>query len=129
MITQDDQLLLCRISNELPRWAGYWTLPGGGINFGENPEEAMIREVEEEAGLLVKALSLNHIDSLVDCSGETDFHAIRIIYNVECFSGILRDEKTGTTDQASWFTKEEIAQLKLVDLAEVGVGLVYKNAS
>lgn len=32
---------------------GYWCLPGGYINYDEDPEKAVIREVEEEAGINV----------------------------------------------------------------------------
>jgi len=33
--------------------AGYWDLPGGGINFGEQPFQASLREAKEEAGILI----------------------------------------------------------------------------
>ena len=33
---------------------GYYKFPGGGIEAGESPADAMIREVREEAGLIVK---------------------------------------------------------------------------
>ena len=36
----------------------YWTLPGGGIEAGESPAEAAVREVWEETGLRVKAMRL-----------------------------------------------------------------------
>ncbi|MEL6940020.1 MAG: hypothetical protein AAFO84_12580 [Cyanobacteria bacterium J06598_1] len=27
----ENRILLCRLSREIPRWEGYWTLPGGGL--------------------------------------------------------------------------------------------------
>ena len=44
LVTDPDRILLCRVSKALPRWQGQWTLPGGGINFGEAPQDAMVRE-------------------------------------------------------------------------------------
>ena len=34
----------------------YWTLPGGGVENDENPEEAAIREAFEEANLHIKII-------------------------------------------------------------------------
>ena len=45
---------------------GHWTLPGGGIDFGEDPEDAVVREFIEETGLTVKVRKLAGIDSLCD---------------------------------------------------------------
>lgn len=36
----------------------YWTLPGGGVEMGESPLEAIVREVKEETGLEAKVLRL-----------------------------------------------------------------------
>ena len=36
----------------------YWTLPGGGLEAGETPAEAAVREVHEETGLQVRAVRL-----------------------------------------------------------------------
>ena len=41
-----DRVLLC-LRDDL----NIWNLPGGGVELGESPWEAVVREVEEETGL------------------------------------------------------------------------------
>ena len=126
LVTTDDKILLCRISSELPRWEGQWTLPGGGLEFGESPENAMIREVREETGLMVSALSIEAINSIHDSTSMPEFHGIRVIYRTRILGGELVSEVKGTTDMACWFTKEEVRNEALVDIAQLGVKLVFE---
>ena len=35
---------------------GYWEMPGGGLEYGEAPHEALIRELKEETNLDIKIL-------------------------------------------------------------------------
>ncbi len=49
IIIQDGKILL---SHELN--SGWWLIPGGGLEEGETPETCVIREVEEETGVLVR---------------------------------------------------------------------------
>lgn len=58
ILTPDDELLLGRhrVSD------GYvWAAPGGGIEAGESPEEALRRELREEVGLALDATPLAHV--------------------------------------------------------------------
>jgi 8-oxo-dGTP pyrophosphatase MutT (NUDIX family) len=49
ILTHDKSEVLLVKRRDLP----IWVLPGGGIECGESPQEALIREVEEETGLTV----------------------------------------------------------------------------
>ncbi len=51
VLVDDGKLLLTRLSAASPVFApGLWHLPGGGIAPGEQPTEALVREVDEETG-------------------------------------------------------------------------------
>ena len=54
LMLQDDSMMLCRISGAVPNYKGQWTLPGGGLDFGEDPADAVVRE-----GTLVDVISFN----------------------------------------------------------------------
>ncbi|WNB90861.1 NUDIX domain-containing protein [Bacillus sp. NEB1478] len=52
-ILKDDTILMVR---EVNKTNDFWTLPGGGLEFGETFEKAVVREVREEVNLDVKVV-------------------------------------------------------------------------
>lgn len=129
LIHNEEEILLCRISKELPEWEGSWTLPGGGLDFGEDPQAAVIREVEEETGLIVKPNGIAGIDSLVIQRDHEEFHGLRIIYDVTVTGGELRHEASGTTDLCEWHRFDRLSDLKLVELVESGVSMLTRHGN
>lgn len=53
--THSEFLLVKRVDKDLA-FPGNWELPGGGIDYGENMEDSLVREVKEECGLSVCAV-------------------------------------------------------------------------
>lgn len=53
IVNRDKKILVLWRSNKTPR-PGQADLPGGGMGFGENPVDGVIREAKEEAGLALK---------------------------------------------------------------------------
>lgn len=64
--------------------AGFWELPGGKIGASELPEQAIVRELEEELGIVVKTLSQHQT---MACQ-YPDRKVLLSIYNIERYQGV-----------------------------------------
>ena len=105
-----------------------WTLPGGGIEFGENPADAAIREVFEETGYVVELGELLGIDSHVvpaaaRIHGNVALHAIQVIYAATVTGGELTNEADGSSDEAAWVPLTTIDVTPHVRHVDVGLRL------
>jgi ADP-ribose pyrophosphatase YjhB (NUDIX family) len=121
-VDETGQLLLARAAPSLTL-RGRWFLPGGGVQQGEHPTESLVREIEEESGLVVELGPL--LDVLSDVRTLPDgveLHTIRLIYRVASWRGTLRAEVDGTTDDVRWIPRDELATLPLAQYVEDVVG-------
>jgi 8-oxo-dGTP diphosphatase len=127
-VDEDDRILLARLSPEEVD-VGAWTLPGGGIEFGEHPDTAVIRELEEETGFVGEIEEIagvfSHVYRQSRAAQGRDLHFLGILYHVRIVGGELRDEVGGSTDTAAWLTQAEIAERHLVEIARFGVELAF----
>ena len=57
LIDADGRVLIAQRPEGKPM-AGLWEFPGGKVETGERPEETLIRELEEELGIVVKEACL-----------------------------------------------------------------------
>ncbi len=55
-------LLACRPPGKI--MAGYWEFPGGKIEPGETPQQALIRELDEELGIIVAEADLKYLGQI-----------------------------------------------------------------
>jgi ADP-ribose pyrophosphatase YjhB (NUDIX family) len=117
----EDRLLLCHIAPSVGA-GDLWTLPGGGLEFGESPARAVVRELREETGYHGEIVALVDVSDrlftdLVEDGATVRMHAIRIVYDVRITGGDLRDEPDGSTDTCRWMTLDQTARLRLAELA------------
>lgn len=101
--------------------AGRWGLPGGGIDPGEDPVLAVVREVWEETGQRVRVeeslvLSSGHWTGRSRAGRLEDFHAVRLVYRASCPDPVPTQvlDVGGSTDQAQWVPLDEVRRRPLV---------------
>jgi len=104
-------LLARRVDETIPDALDKWELVGGKVDFGEEPEEALLREVREESGLTVSIVRLlpkvcTHIWKKQDGSSVQVF-----LLTYEC---LAKDTKTSNGTVA-----DEIGELRFVTLQEL----------
>jgi len=129
-LDEADRILLCRIApGYTVGFDGWWTLPGGGLDHGEDPRDGALRELTEETGLIGELTGLLDVNSwhtvFPDRDGEqVDWHGIRILYRCRITGGELRDERDGSTDTCAWFARSELPSDRLADIAQLALRLV-----
>jgi ADP-ribose pyrophosphatase YjhB (NUDIX family) len=116
---RDGAVLLTRVSLHGPG-GGLWTLPGGGLDFGEDPAAGAIREVREETGYRVELGDLVGIRSgVLEPSQTISGHRVQtvgIVYRGRVTGGELLAEFEGSTDAAAWVAFDDLDALPSVDL-------------
>lgn len=109
-----------------------WTLPGGGVDLHESPEEGCVREVSEESGYDVVLTGLLGIETdVITPEGRQvgtgrPLKAVRVFYTARIVGGALRHEIGGTTDEARWIPVDELPGLPHVSMVDTGLALARR---
>ena len=121
------ELLLCHVTGQR-----HWDLPKGGINAGETPRQAALRETVEETGLVLEAEALSDLGRFA-YTAKKDLHLFAtLIERVDptrlcCESTFVERGSSRTLpemDAFGWFAFERVAELCTPRMGALLVGNV-----
>ncbi len=112
IVRQDSILLVERGRSPLK---GYWSVPGGVLETGERLEEAVVREVREETGLVVKPLAVVEIFERImrDRHGRAEYHYVLIDYLCKVVKGT--PAPSDDARRVAWVRRSDLPGLKLTE--------------
>lgn len=99
-------------------FAGHWTAPGGKLWPGENPREAVLREVHEETGLLVMTPELRLIASE---TGPEHYNWLLFFFRARpetasSPASFLAGPRSSREGRLDWLPAEQLAQEAIPDV-------------
>ena len=85
LVLRDGRILLTRLASRISA-DERWHLPGGGVDHGEDPRDALVREIREETGLAAEVGETAHVysahrPSMWRQGRRWDYQALRIVYD------------------------------------------------
>ena len=124
IIEQEGKFLLVKEAST--RDKGKWNHPAGWIDVGENPTEAVVREVKEETGLEFEPKNLLGVRSLVKEYPDETHHGIKLVYSGNVTGGHLIGPNEEIAE-LKWFSPEEINRMAEGELRDPDIKGLVEN--
>lgn len=108
-VFDSDKILLVKEKED-----GYWTLPGGWVDVGESPSDAIVREVYEESGYqtqVVKLLAVYDRNHARHGHPPMAHHVYKLFFQCELTGGMPK--ASIETEEIGFFREQEIPNLSL----------------
>ena len=86
-------------------WKDWWEFPGGKMEVGETPEEALVREIREELSAEIS------VDEFL-CTVEYDYPAFHLKMHCYLCSLVTESLHLNEHEAARWLTKDELNSVK-----------------
>ena len=110
MVLIDGRVVLIRRGKEPLR--GRWVIPGGTVELGETLQEALVREMQEETGIVVRPREVVLVFDRIEREGPSvEYHYVIIDYACDYVSGELR--AGSDADEVALVAPEEIGRYDL----------------
>lgn len=120
-VFREDEILLVK-----EREDGCWTLPGGWVDVGEAPSQAIVREVYEESGYQTQAIKLLAVyDRNLHGHPPIRHHVYKLFFLCQLLGGT--PTKSFETEEVNFFKEQAIPQLSLTRVVPSQITRLFEH--
>lgn len=117
ILRRADQVLLCHRSPRRQWYPDVWDFPGGHVEPGERPEDALRREVAEELGAELESLDGEPVLHKIDPMAGLDL----TVWASRRWRGTVSNLQPEEHDAIGWFKQEQLDGLRFADPSYLGL--------
>ncbi|MBI3033140.1 NUDIX domain-containing protein [Candidatus Woesearchaeota archaeon] len=126
ILNEKNEVLLMKRGKACRSKVGWWSIPGGAVEFFEKIEDALKREVKEEVGLdieIIKTLCLTEY-----FNKEEGQHWVSPQYLCKIMSGTIENKEPEKCEEIAWFNLDKLPE-KLVFPAVNALDALKNNST
>jgi mutator protein MutT len=128
VIRKDEETLILRRANGRPSILGKYELPGGKLEYGEQPEDALARSLREEAGLTMQTAQLFDVLTYID-HDDRDIQYVFILYLVSLGTGGKKVVLSQNYSHYLWEKMSNIQQDQITESSKLLLGISQQHVS
>lgn len=122
IIRKDGKTLLLRRANGREAIVGKFELPGGKVAYGEQPDEALARRLQEATGLSIQTKQLFDVITYID-HDDRDTQYVFILYLVSLVAAGSKIRLSQNYDRYVWEKMSSIDQSELTESTQLLLGI------
>lgn len=126
IIRKDERTLLLRRSTGRPSILNKYELPGGSLDYGEQPEDALSRHLENEAGLTIQTAQLFDVLTYID-HDDRDIQYVFLLYLVSLGVGGAKVDLSQNYDHYIWKKMSDVQQDELTESTKLLLGISQQS--